>query len=143
MRSMCPHSIPVFLGNAGIGVAHGPVPPQIRNFDVYYKLPIVVGFHVMGSTEILGTEIDFTVQNNTDNAPQVIGFYGMGVPSLEQCDAPQFSVEVSETDFGPKVLGFYALAVAKNTLLGPNFLAQLDMVHNGPQIIGLYAIEVT
>ena len=47
MKIMCPHSIPVFLGNAGIGLPHGFLPPQIRGFDVYYKLPIVVGFHVV------------------------------------------------------------------------------------------------
>ena len=38
--------IPMFLGSSGAG---GAIAPQIRFFDVYYTVPPVVGFTVIGS----------------------------------------------------------------------------------------------
>lgn len=140
---MCPHSIPVFLGNAGIGLPHGFLPPQIRGFDVYYKLPIVVGFHVVGSKEIIGPEISVTVQDITDNSPKVVGFYAFGIAGESCCTDPQFLVEVAQVDDSPKVLGFYAVAVQENTTIESGFLAQLKEGDDNPQILGFYAIGVT
>lgn len=39
----------MFLGLAGIGQNFGQIAPQIKFFDVYYDMPIVVGFVVTGS----------------------------------------------------------------------------------------------
>lgn len=76
MRVMTPHSIPVFLGNSGIGSSFGPLPALIRDFDVFYKDPILVGFHIVGAVEqdILSNFV-VTIEE-TSNAPQVFGFYG-------------------------------------------------------------------
>ena len=52
MNVMAPGSIPVFLGNSGIGPGGGgQSAPQIIEFDVYYDSPVIVGFHVIGSDE--------------------------------------------------------------------------------------------
>ncbi len=140
---MCPHSIPVFLGNAGIGLPHGDMPPQIRGFDVFYKFPIVVGFHVVGNKEIVCPEISLTVQELTDNAPKIVGFYALAIGGEPCCVEPQFSVEVAQEDNAPKVLGFYALAVEENTTQDIGFLAQLEEDTNNPKIIGFHAMAVT
>lgn len=42
----------LFLGTAGIGLNFGQIAPQIKFFDVYYTLPPVVGFHVIGDPEV-------------------------------------------------------------------------------------------
>lgn len=42
----------VFLDGAGIGEGSGGSNlPEIRNFDVFYSNPPVVGFHVVGDTQ--------------------------------------------------------------------------------------------
>lgn len=38
----------LFLGDTGIGSNFGQIAPQIKYFDIYYTLPPVVGFQVLG-----------------------------------------------------------------------------------------------
>lgn len=44
-------SIPVFVGQAGVGQNFGQIAPQVQFFDVFYTNPPVVGFHVVGSVD--------------------------------------------------------------------------------------------
>jgi len=50
---MIPHGATiVFLGDAGIGEGSGSTGlAEIRDFDVFYCTPPVVGFHVVGDTQ--------------------------------------------------------------------------------------------
>ena len=76
MKVMTPHSIPVFLGNAGLGVSFGSSPALLQDFDVYYRDPILVGFHVVGVVEQeLLSNFVVTIEE-TSNSPQLFGFYG-------------------------------------------------------------------
>lgn len=52
MKVMTPGSIPLFLATSTIGEGGGcmETAPQIISFDVYYDSPLVVGFHVMDSS---------------------------------------------------------------------------------------------
>jgi hypothetical protein len=39
---------PFFLGQSGIGQNFGQIAPQIKFFDVYYDMPIIVGLQIIG-----------------------------------------------------------------------------------------------
>lgn len=143
MKAMCPHSIPIFLGNAGIGLPHGDMPPQIRGFDVYYKFPIVIGFHVVGSAETICPSVEFAVQEIGDNGPKIVGFYAFGSNIGPCCTEPSFSAIIVQEENSPQVLGFYALAVEGNAPREIGLLAQPNVGENSPKVIGFHALGVT
>ena len=144
MKTMCVHSIPVFLGNAGIGLPHGMVPPQIRGFDVFYKFPVIIGFHVLGSPEYACPDLEVIPQElYLDNAPKIVGFYCFGSGGGECCQETNFSVSVVQGSNTPKIFGFYAFAVSDDTLKDIGLLAQIVASENSPKLLGFYAIGVT
>lgn len=52
MSRILPYSvIPIFLNR---GTITGQIGAQLYSFDVFYKLPPAVGFHVLGCEEIAG-----------------------------------------------------------------------------------------
>lgn len=65
----------LFRGEATIGV-FPTIAPQIKDFDVYYRIPPVVGFHVIGApiTPLLGFYVE-----STDCLPP-INFAAMDCP---------------------------------------------------------------
>ena len=125
MRVMTPLSIPVFLGNAGIGLPHGMMPPQIRGFDVYYKFPIIVGFHILGNQEEICPAVDFMAQESQgENAPKIVGFYCIA-SGTHELPEPAFTASVAQEENSPQVLGFYAIAVSGAIIKDIGLLAQL------------------
>lgn len=142
MRVMTPHSIPVFLGNAGIGLPHGMVPPQIRGFDVYYKTPILVGFHVLGNPDNLYPEISFLPYDNPEElGPQILGFYAYQSGIEECCENGGFTVTIREDDNAPKVVGFYAYG-SREEDLAISWVLNDTVGPNDAKVLGFYVAGV-
>ena len=135
---MTPSSIPVFLKNAGIGVPYGKSLPQIRGFDVFYKSPIVVGFHIIGSKAICNELPLMGQEIAEENSPKIVGFYCFGRLGISE-DPLEFTV--NEKENSPKVLGFYAFEVSNDTIGDIGMMAQETLRDNQPQIISFYAIQ--
>lgn len=51
MRMLPNHVIPIFFNQ---GIITGQIGAQVKAFDVYYRLPPAVGFHVIGCNEDTG-----------------------------------------------------------------------------------------
>ena len=110
IRTMAPPSIPVFLKNAGIGIHRGPLPPQLISVDVYYKFPIIVGFHVLGKETACKDAIDLTIEYiEPVEGPQIVSFDVYYTTPLHI--PPQLEIELevpSEESEECGIISFYA-----------------------------------
>lgn len=70
MRILPIHVIPIFLERVVPGVQGA----QIRYFDVYYRVPPAVGFHVVGCPAEDSGVMGFSVSSETPEVPPVVGF---------------------------------------------------------------------
>lgn len=69
MRILPIHVIPIFLSRA----LPGELGSQLRMFDVFYKTPPVVGWHVTGSPEECAV-VGFCAQSDDPYEGSVVGF---------------------------------------------------------------------
>jgi hypothetical protein len=136
MRVMTPHSIPIFLRNSGIGFKYGSTGAQIRNFDVYFISPIIVGFHVLGNPTPCLPSISFELEEQ-ENAPNIVGFYGQYVEIIDIL--PELIVEESG-DGSAQVIGFYAIYTENFAPL--NLYLEELLEEDSPQLIGFF-VEYT
>lgn len=79
MRILPIHVIPIFLSQA----LPGSVGSQLRVFDVFYKTPPVVGWHVLGSPDPACDIVGFCAQSEPLQEG-VMGFTASGDNSPEQ-----------------------------------------------------------
>ena len=140
MKTMTPHSIPVFLPNAGIGINRGEFSPQIRAIDVFYTDPIITGFHVVGDTSKCDS-IFLEITGEDENSPKVIGFFGFK-SSPECCSEvviQEMIFESEEVDSikGPEVQGFYG--VESYSPCDQLFLEIIGDDENAPKVLGFFA----
>jgi hypothetical protein len=113
---MTPHSIPVFFCGAGIGKNRGVFSPQIRDFDVFYKSPIIVGFHVIGDPlNVCDPTINLEIEHD-ENSPKVLGFYAY---AIEEPKAPEIELTIETDENMPQVWGFYAFKVSDSECMAP------------------------
>ena len=101
MRSISNGSIPMFLGELGINP--NVVGPQIKDFDVFYIDPLIVGFHVTGASE--ETIAHFFV--GTKEEP--ILFFNVYQPETLPEPHPVLFFNVSEREPDP-LLSFFNVA---------------------------------
>jgi hypothetical protein len=85
MKIFAPYSIPLFLSGK---LAASTIAAQVATFDVYYDVPPVVGFNVVGSS----------------SSAEVSGFYITGPASCVHPQVIGFSVTTSTAS--PEVSGF-------------------------------------
>lgn len=134
LKVMAPTSIPVFLKNAGIGIQHGPFPPQIRDFDVYYKFPIIVGFHVIGQA-LPPSPIQMEVEYE-EYGPKVVSFYAQCEADCAPETSVIFVVETPEEN-APKIITMYAQYIAP--ACSPDMFTVQWESEGDPKIISFYA----
>jgi len=100
MRVLPFHTIPIFLSRA----LPGELGSQLRMFDVFYKEPPVVGWHVLGDPDPSCGTVGFFVEGGSKPEGSVVGF------SVEYAKLPErvtgFSVFEEETCEGQGILGF-------------------------------------
>jgi hypothetical protein len=70
MRILPIHVIPIFLGTT----LPGGVGAQLKAFDVFYKLPPVVGWQVIGSPEFDCGVMGFVAEGEENREEPVVGF---------------------------------------------------------------------
>jgi len=132
---MCPGSIPVFLGDASIGPLTGRHTAMIRDFDVYYTSPLLVGFHVLGSGLPSCVPDLYPFVEDGPEAPPVWGFYALGIQEhpIDFCPTGESAIYESG------VVAFYAT---------PDFFDYKapDLVvlggENTPQVLAFYGHDL-
>lgn len=72
MKIFSPFSIPLFL--AGKLVYTTKIAAQVAAFDVYYEVPPVVGFNVIGSSSSSEVSGFYVTSDSSCVHPQVVGF---------------------------------------------------------------------